>query len=207
MIASCSLGPVGSITTNQSDDDLAQPDSGVSPDDTGPDGGGDSPSDGADAGPELGEPDADFTSTVDGEPSELTGITNAHNIVRAAHGVAPMVWDNELAAVAVAWANNCEWGHNAGRSANYPGYVGENIYGASFVPTGEGVTSSWASEEADYDYATNSCSGVCGHYTQVVWANSTKLGCAIANCPNIPTSNFVVCNYSPGGNYIGERPY
>lgn len=26
---------------------------------------------------------------------------------------------------------------------------------------------SWVNEKKDYDYASNSCSGVCGHYTQV----------------------------------------
>ena len=144
---------------------------------------------------------------VDGEPTELSGITAAHNQVRSAHGVPDIAWDNDLAAVAQAWADNCEWGHNSGRSDSYPGYVGENIYGASSVPSGAQITESWASEEADYDYDTNSCSDDCGHYTQVVWADSLKLGCAISNCPNIPTSNFVVCNYSPGGNFNGEKPY
>ncbi|MBL4637560.1 MAG: Fis family transcriptional regulator [Kofleriaceae bacterium] len=146
---------------------------------------------------------------VAGEPTELQGITSAHNLVRSAHGVVDIVWDNEVAAIAQAWADNCEWGHNAGRSDDYPGYVGENIYGASFVSSGAAVVESWASEEADYNYANNSCAvgKVCGHYTQVVWAKSLKLGCAVANCPNIATSNFVVCNYSPGGNFNGEPPY
>ncbi len=190
LLASC-FDP-GSITS-QEDVDAASGDG---------DGDGDGDVDG-----DGDTPDSGFTAPVDGEPAQLMGITNAHNVVRAAHGVAAIAWDNELAAVAAAWANNCEWGHNAGRSDNYPGYVGENIYGASFVPTGLAVTESWASEEANYNYANNTCSGVCEHYTQVVWANSTKLGCAIANCPNIPTPNFVVCNYAPGGNFNGERPY
>lgn len=160
----------------------------------------------ADAGNEV-PADAAYTDDVPGEPASLQGITNAHNNVRQAHGVGPMTWDDDLEAVAQAWANNCEWGHNAGRSDNYPGYVGENIYGSSGTPSGASVTASWASEEADYDYATNTCTDVCGHYTQIVWANSTKLGCAMTNCPGLPYPNFVVCNYAPGGNYNGEKPY
>lgn len=144
---------------------------------------------------------------IDGEPTALAGITAAHNQVRSAHGVADIAWDDELAAVAQAWADNCEWGHNDGRSESYPGYVGENIYGTSGTPTGAAVTEAWASEEQYYDYDSNSCSDVCGHYTQVVWADSLKLGCAISNCPNLPYPNFVVCNYSPGGNFNGQRPY
>ncbi|CAG2213593.1 unnamed protein product [Mytilus edulis] len=73
---------------------------------------------------------------------------------------------------------------------------------------------SWVNEKKDYDYASNSCSGVCGHYTQVVWADSTKLGCAVGSCPsmtNLPSYfrnvKFVVCNYGPGGNFNGRKPY
>ncbi|MCP4449162.1 MAG: CAP domain-containing protein [Myxococcales bacterium] len=73
---------------------------------------------------------------VEGEPTALAGITAAHNQVRSAHGVVDIVWDNDLASVAQQWVNNCEWGHSEGRRANYPGYVGENIYGSSGVPTG-----------------------------------------------------------------------
>lgn len=170
-------------------------------------GGGDEPGGDAGGGGGGARADAGFTEDVAGEPVALMGITNAHNEVRAAHGVAPLEWDDDLAAVARSWAEGCQWGHNDGRSESFPGYVGENIYGASFTPSGLEVTSSWASEEADYDYDSNSCSGVCGHYTQIVWADSTKLGCAIASCPDGQVASFVVCDYSPGGNIGGQRPY
>ena len=32
-----------------------------------------------------------------------------------------------------------------------------------------------------------------------------KLGCGIANCPGV--GNYVACNYAPGGNISGQRPY
>ena len=44
----------------------------------------------------------------------------------------------------------------------------------------------------------------CGHYTQVVWANTLSVGCGVAVCP---TGTIVVCNYAPPGNYVGEKPY
>ncbi|MEQ2281632.1 hypothetical protein AMECASPLE_032434, partial [Ameca splendens] len=47
----------------------------------------------------------------------------------------------------------------------------------------------------------------------VVWASSYKVGCAVQLCPN-GVKNFTaregaifVCNYGPGGNVIGRRPY
>ncbi|CAH1441532.1 unnamed protein product [Lactuca virosa] len=46
---------------------------------------------------------------------------------------------------------------------------------------------------------------MCGHYTQVVWRNSVRLGCARVQCNN--DAWFVTCNYDPPGNYVGEKPY
>jgi pathogenesis-related protein 1 len=149
------------------------------------------------------------------EPAELAGIVAAHNQVRASHGVGPLVWDQDLADIASTWAATCTdddppaglLDHNDGRSNNYPEYVGENIY-ASSSPTPDpiGAVSSWASEESDYDYASNTCSGVCGHYTQIVWATSTKVGCAFHDCASLTYRGTIICNYAPGGN-DGGRPY
>lgn len=139
------------------------------------------------------------------EPAELDGVTLAHNEVRAQVGLAPLAWDEDLAAIAQGWANTCQFAHNSGRSDTYPEYVGENIYmSGGFVPSGADVVDAWASEVADYDYAANRCSGVCGHYTQIVWEETSKVGCGIAECGR---GNIVVCNYAPGGNINGRRPY
>jgi pathogenesis-related protein 1 len=175
-------------------------------------GGDDDPGDddpgGRDAQP--GGPDAVFAD----EPPGLVGTTAAHNQVRAAHGVAPLTWDPALAAIAQRWAEACVdqqapaglIDHNPGRSDDYPGYVGENIYGAAGPASGTDAVARWAAEEADYDHATDTCSRVCGHYTQVVWATTTQVGCGIHTCPGLVYGNSVVCNYAPGGN-TGGPPY
>jgi pathogenesis-related protein 1 len=99
--------------------------------------------------------------------------------------------------------------HNAGRSDTYPSYVGENVQGGSNPPTAQGVVDGWVSEVQYYDYDSNSCEPMrsCGHYTQVVWADSTKLGCARFNCPELTYGQGVVCNYAPGGNIGDQKPY
>ncbi len=113
-----------------------------------------------------------------------------------------------VAAAAQAWADQCDFSHN---TAGY----GQNLYASAGggPPTPTTVVSSWVSEAQNYSYANNTCSGVCGHYTQVVWRNSTLLGCGIKACStNSPFDNFpnwyiVVCDYSPAGNINGARPY
>ena len=149
-----------------------------------------------------------------GEHPDLKGILAAHNAVRDTVGTAHLVWDDELEAIAQSYSEKCIWGHNPKRSDDYPGYVGENLYASTNKPSGQGVVDSWASEVQWYHYDTNSCDPgkACGHYTQVVWHNTTKVGCGVARCTpaqGLPwsTAYIVTCNYAPGGNYLGQKPY
>lgn len=152
-----------------------------------------------------------------GEPSELAGITLYHNQVRAAVQTStplpPMQWDPDLAATAAAWVAMCRdqdaptglIDHNPNRSVGHPYYVGENIF-AGGNATAQQAVNLWAAEKANYDYATNTCNGICGHYTQIVWRTSIKLGCAKGTCPGLTYGSTIVCNYGPGGN-TGGKPY
>ncbi|KAM4676039.1 uncharacterized protein O3C94_008681 [Discoglossus pictus] len=68
------------------------------------------------------------------------------------------------------------------------------------------IVNEWASEVKNYSFEDNICipHQQCGHYTQVVWANSYKVGCARSLCKD--TLN-VVCNYGPAGNVENQWPY
>lgn len=156
------------------------------------------------AGPNGGDDD----NPGAGEPTELAGITAAHNAVRADVGVAGMTWNSELAALATGFIADCQFEHSGqNERSGVAGfdYIGENLFSSGgFQPTGQEITDAWASEKADYNYENNSCNGVCGHYTQIVWRSSTDLGCAMKECGG---GYIVSCEYGPGGNFIGERPY
>ena len=150
---------------------------------------------------------------VAGEPPTLTGITAAHNSARAQAMPAPspalpaLTWSGTLAQAAQTWADGCVFQHSMGM-------YGENLYAsAGSTPTGPGVTQDWVSEASSYEHATDSCSGVCGHYTQVVWRATSMLGCAVKACSQnspfggYPDWTIVVCEYDPPGNYVGQKPY
>lgn len=153
-----------------------------------------------------------------GEPAELAGITRFHNEARAAVAtdtpLPPLAWNSSLAATAAAWAAQCIdqdevvglVDHNPDRSDGHPYYVGENIFGSGGTATAQQAVSSWASEGANYNYATNTCNGVCGHYTQIVWRTTLEVGCALHDCPNLQFGSTIVCDYGPGGN-SGGKPY
>lgn len=159
------------------------------------------------------------------EPAGLEGTVAAHNAARAEVGVGPLRWDPSLAAIAEAWVRQCRdvldprglVDHNAGRSVGYPTSVGENIYGSMGTASGVSAVARWVGEKVNYHHDTNSCESscgpggnqpcVCGHYTQVVWRNTTRVGCARHSCPGLTYGNTVVCNYAPAGNVSGQSPY
>jgi len=153
--------------------------------------------------------------SASGEPAELKGITELHNVERRKVGVPDLTWDPALAAIAQAWASKCTDNdapiglvdHNPNRGVGYQGSVGENIFGSSATASAQQAVGSWVAELSSYDYAKNTCSRVCGHYTQVVWKTTTKVGCAVYKCAGLKYGGTLVCNYSPAGNVTGQRPY
>ncbi|EYC00668.1 hypothetical protein Y032_0114g465 [Ancylostoma ceylanicum] len=46
--------------------------------------------------------------------------------------------------------------------------------------------------------------GQIGHYTQMVWQDTYRLGCYVHRCPSM---TYVVCQYGPRGNWIGDPIY
>ncbi len=158
---------------------------------------------------DSGNPNVDSGT---GEPPGMSGMLAAHNAARAAVDppatppIPMMKWSSSVAATAQAYAEKCKWGHSGTAG------LGENIYASTNEKKPASVVASWVAEKAYYTYATNSCSKVCGHYTQVVWRDSTSLGCGHATCSTgSPFGGgqweFWVCNYQPPGNFNGKKPY
>lgn len=153
-------------------------------------------------GPDGGDGDSGGGSTTPSDPQ--AGFLELHNTLRSSKGIAGLTWSGKLEEAAMAWAdkvksNGCHMAHSGN------GY-GENVaWNSGSTLTMANVFDMWASEEKDYNYNSNSCSGVCGHYTQIVWAKTKELGCAMVHCPS--NQQFWTCNYYPAGNYVGQKPY
>ena len=118
----------------------------------------------------------------------------AHNELRDRHCVPPLQWSAELARTAQNWADRCVWEHS---SAD----LGENLWKgtAGGWSTTEQVRD-WYGEIASYDFETGeSADGqAVGHFTQVVWRETTHVGCGSAMCDG---EEMLVCNYAPRGNF------
>uniref|UniRef100_A0A7C8ZM03 SCP domain-containing protein n=1 Tax=Opuntia streptacantha TaxID=393608 RepID=A0A7C8ZM03_OPUST len=132
-----------------------------------------------------------------------------HNLVRAKKFELPLVWDKDLEKYARWWAS--ERSADCALQHSFPegGFeLGECIFwgsGSQWTPSD--AVKAWADEEKYYDYDSNTCAEgqMCGHYTQIVWSTTRKLGCARVVCQDGDV--FMTCNYDPPGNVIGERPY
>jgi pathogenesis-related protein 1 len=137
-------------------------------------------------------------------PSALArDLLAAHNSVRARVKVPPLVWSDQVAAVAQEWADGLVKRHQFSHRPNSK--YGENLFeirgGAASAAQ---VVDDWASESRDYDYNSNRCSSVCGHYTQVVWSDTKEVGCGMARSGD---REVWVCDYNPPGNWDGKKPW
>jgi uncharacterized protein YkwD len=144
-----------------------------------------------------------------GERQLRATMIAAHNVARRQYGVGPLVWDDGLARDARAYARHLartrrfEHDRQVGRRPRQ----GENL---------------WMGTRTAYSYAeminaliaerryfrpgrfpavsrTGNWSHV-GHYTQIVWPTSQRVGCATASNRK---RDYLVCRYLPAGNVVG----
>lgn len=170
-----------------------------------------------------GGPQGDGGFTPAATPDALiNAILDAHNEVRAnaqptpAPPFSPFVWSEELAALAQKWADNCVFAHNsqelwaAGHGQNITAHGGSSgqTTDAALVVRAKETVQGWASEASAYTYGPISISDSTfmqtGHYTQIVWRNTTKVGCGYESCPLF---QLWVCEYEPAGNVPNQLPY
>jgi pathogenesis-related protein 1 len=140
--------------------------------------------------------------------AEAQAVVDAHDAVRAQVGVGPLTWDANLAKAAQQYVQtltaSCTIAHS-----NLP--YGENLAAWTGAgPPAKAVTL-WAQEKASYGggggpYAGSSDGA--GHYTQVVWRATTRVGCGRVTCTRQGMQwTLVACEYDPRGNVLGEPVY
>ena len=149
--------------------------------------------------------------------NDLTGnfelrVLAAQNRERAGLGLAPMDWDPALAVSARHWAETLA---QNGRFEHAPfdqrNPQGENLWaGTRGYYSLEARVDAWLREKQHFMpgvFPNNSRTGRVadvGHYTQIVWRSTGKVGCAIATGA---AEDVLVCRYAEPGNWRGERPF
>jgi len=141
---------------------------------------------------------------------EIKKYLDEHNKLRCLHGHPKMTWDDTTSKTAEMWAQKrlaeTVTGHSKGRNG-----VGENIAWQAGPNKQNTVKHIGEMIQAWYDEIVFCASDTCdkstdskkpvGHFTQLIWKDSIKLGCGHASGSHkYGEQIYVVCQYSPGGN-------
>ncbi|XP_055380291.1 Golgi-associated plant pathogenesis-related protein 1-like [Condylostylus longicornis] len=124
-----------------------------------------------------------------------------HNRLRDIHDCPPLRINNKLSELAQEWAqhlarkNILQYQKNVKYGQNVLVLTDTKINPKSIVQT-------WYNEIKKYNYdRSDGFSSGCGHFTQMIWKNSREIGIGyVQRNSNI----FVVVNYDPPGNFIGQ---
>lgn len=122
-------------------------------------------------------------------------ILDAHNEKRAEHSAGKLSWKKELFDYAQAYADKYDC---SGSLVHSGGKYGENL--ACGYKTGVKALEAWYSEGDNYDYSSYPLD----HFTQVIWKDTTELGCAYKDCSSKNWGKYVICSYNPAGNVVGK---
>ena len=170
------------------------------------------------------------TDGIEGNTTqEIEELLFTHNQARKIVGIdTNLTWSDTIAKDAQLYADKMAadgiWDHDTLKNQN-DGYghgnYGENLYTASNKISFQDAAIAWVDEKKDYLYGeigdSSTCTEgkLCGHYTQIVWKDTTLVGCAISQYKvdfmidgnNAKGWNIVVCKYQTPGNVEGQRPY
>ena len=148
-----------------------------------------------------------------GQRDDFQGrLLAAQNRARSAVSVPPLRWDPELAQSARGWADYLARTGKFQHSPDDPNAPpeGENLWaGTSGAYGPEAMIDLWASERRNFKpgvFPDNSRTGDVedvGHYTQLIWARTNAVGCALAQGR---TEDILVCRYKQAGNVVGQNP-
>ena len=165
------------------------------------------------APPRIVERRTSDTPAPRGEALLRAAMLAGQNEARARLGLAPLAWNDSLAADARAYAEEmartARFEHSPQPRGDPP--QGENLWtGTSRAYTYREMVGHWIAEGRVYrplpvpqSSATGDFGDV-GHYTQIVWRNTREMGCAEASNRR---DDYVVCRYLPAGNVVGEMAY
>jgi len=149
-------------------------------------------------------------------PHQASALQNVmmrtHNQARARIGAPDLAWDTELAKDAALYAGSLA---RSGRFAHDPQRgrkerQGENLWmGTRNAYSHADMVGFWVDEDRYFKrgrFPANSTTGNwsdIGHYTQIIWPTTRRVGCAMVNNQSY---DYLVCRYSPAGNVMGRDP-
>ena len=150
------------------------------------------------------------TASAGTSPNDASKILALHNQYRGEVGTPALTWDASLQASAQKWADHMLATGARNHDPSIKGKIGENLYWSNSEAWGRPADALYPASAAQSWYAEKGYLGK--HYTQMVWRNTTKVGCGVASKTEKQGTTerkwqVVVCRYSPIGNIAGQKPF
>jgi uncharacterized protein YkwD len=150
------------------------------------------------------------TKSIYKDTAFISVILQQHNTYRQALQLPDLAWSPALANDALKWAQHLASINNGQHDLSMRGKEGENLWwGTANAYNYADMVGQWGNEKDNFRYGVfpdvnTSKTAMVGHYTQIVWKNTTSVGCALVGNGE---TDFLVCRYSSPGNVIGQKPY
>jgi uncharacterized protein YkwD len=115
------------------------------------------------------------------------------NNYRLKHHAPKLKYTGTLENAAQRIANTCKMVHSGGP-------YGENL--AWGYKTATDAVEAWYSEASNYNYDNPGFAFNTGHFTQLVWKDTTEIGCGMRKCKDV---YMYACVYKDAGNIVGHN--
>ncbi|KAI1374223.1 PR-1-like protein [Hypoxylon crocopeplum] len=144
---------------------------------------------------------SDAPSFVD-HATFTSAILNSTNVYRSTYNASSVRWNSTLESFASSYLSSSQSpsSDESCTMAHSGGPYGENL--ALGCSDAGSCVDMWAAESASYDYGSPRFAEATGHFTQLVWRDTTDVGCGARLCP-ANGGWYLACEYWPRGNVVG----
>lgn len=152
---------------------------------------------------------ADDSAPRQNDRNFISVVMRAHWYWRRLHCAQDLVWDTRLADAARKDVAQCTYNpkhHRPGSNLSSVKPVPGSYY--EWLKFAHTATNGWHEEETKYPYDNPHFEPAWGHFTQMVWRNTTRIGCALGRCSDaVSYPGRFYCYYEYYGNNIAPGQF